>query len=111
MSTTILPRRLDSVTARPSTPVSVKTSGGGDILVLTPNNTVQWKYSRTFTGGKVAGNTQLYAIATDRSLLGRPETPKIPPRSPSQSAADYKKWYDDQEKELRPVPTVTPTAP
>jgi cytochrome c oxidase subunit 2 len=28
-----------------------------------------------------------------------------------QSAADYKKWYDDQEKELRPAATATPTAP
>jgi cytochrome c oxidase subunit II len=28
-----------------------------------------------------------------------------------QSAADYKKWYDDQEKELRPAPAATPTAP
>ena len=28
-----------------------------------------------------------------------------------QSAGDYKKWYDDQEKELRPTPTATPTAP
>ena len=28
-----------------------------------------------------------------------------------QSAADYKKWYDDQEKELRPVATAAPTAP
>jgi cytochrome c oxidase subunit II len=28
-----------------------------------------------------------------------------------QSAADYKKWYDDQEKELQPAPTATPTAP
>jgi cytochrome c oxidase subunit II len=28
-----------------------------------------------------------------------------------QSAADYKKWYDDQEKELRPAPTATTTAP
>ena len=28
-----------------------------------------------------------------------------------QSAADYKKWYDDQEKELRPAAAVTPTAP
>jgi cytochrome c oxidase subunit 2 len=27
-----------------------------------------------------------------------------------QSAADYQKWYDDQEKELRPA-VVTPTAP
>jgi cytochrome c oxidase subunit II len=27
-----------------------------------------------------------------------------------QSAADYKKWYDDQEKELRPA-VATPTAP
>jgi cytochrome c oxidase subunit 2 len=28
-----------------------------------------------------------------------------------QKAADYKKWYDDQEKELQPAPVVTPTAP
>jgi cytochrome c oxidase subunit 2 len=28
-----------------------------------------------------------------------------------QSAADYKKWYDDQEKELQPAAVVTPTAP
>jgi cytochrome c oxidase subunit II len=28
-----------------------------------------------------------------------------------QSAADYKKWYDDQEKELQPAPVATPTAP
>ena len=28
-----------------------------------------------------------------------------------QSAADYKKWYDDQEKELRPAATAAPTAP
>ena len=28
-----------------------------------------------------------------------------------QSAADYKKWYDDQEKELRPAATATPAAP
>jgi len=28
-----------------------------------------------------------------------------------QSAADYKKWYDDQEKELRPAPTATTAAP
>jgi cytochrome c oxidase subunit 2 len=28
-----------------------------------------------------------------------------------QSAADYKKWYDDQEKELQPAPIATPTAP
>jgi cytochrome c oxidase subunit II len=28
-----------------------------------------------------------------------------------QSAADYKKWYDDQEKELRPAPPATTTAP
>ena len=28
-----------------------------------------------------------------------------------QSAADYQKWYDDQEKELRPVATATPAAP
>jgi cytochrome c oxidase subunit 2 len=27
-----------------------------------------------------------------------------------QSAADYQKWYDDQEKELRPA-TTTPAAP
>ena len=27
-----------------------------------------------------------------------------------QSAADYKKWYDDQEKELRPAATATPAA-
>jgi cytochrome c oxidase subunit 2 len=26
-----------------------------------------------------------------------------------QNAADYKKWYDDQEKELRPAATATPT--
>jgi cytochrome c oxidase subunit 2 len=25
-----------------------------------------------------------------------------------QNAADYKKWYDDQEKELQPAPVVTP---
>ena len=28
-----------------------------------------------------------------------------------QSAADYKKWFDDQEKELRPAVTATPAAP
>jgi cytochrome c oxidase subunit II len=28
-----------------------------------------------------------------------------------QSAADYKKWYDAQEKELQPAPAATPTAP
>jgi hypothetical protein len=28
-----------------------------------------------------------------------------------QNAADYKKWYDDQEKELQPAPVATPTAP
>jgi len=28
-----------------------------------------------------------------------------------QSAADYKKWYDDQEKELQPAAVATPTAP
>jgi cytochrome c oxidase subunit 2 len=28
-----------------------------------------------------------------------------------QSAADYKKWFDDQEKELQPAAVVTPTAP
>jgi cytochrome c oxidase subunit 2 len=28
-----------------------------------------------------------------------------------QSAANYQKWYDDQEKELRPAATATPTAP
>ncbi len=28
-----------------------------------------------------------------------------------QSAADFKKWYDDQEKELQPAPVATPTAP
>jgi cytochrome c oxidase subunit 2 len=28
-----------------------------------------------------------------------------------QSAADYKKWYDAQEQELRPAPAVTPTTP
>lgn len=28
-----------------------------------------------------------------------------------QSATDYKKWYDDQEKELQPAPTPAPTAP
>jgi len=27
-----------------------------------------------------------------------------------QSAADYKKWYDAQEKELQPAPAATPTA-
>ena len=27
-----------------------------------------------------------------------------------QNAADYKKWYDDQEKELQPAPVVTPRA-
>jgi cytochrome c oxidase subunit 2 len=27
-----------------------------------------------------------------------------------QSAADFKKWYDDQEKELQPAPVATPTA-
>jgi cytochrome c oxidase subunit II len=27
-----------------------------------------------------------------------------------QNAADYKKWYDDQEKELQPAPVATPTA-
>ena len=28
-----------------------------------------------------------------------------------QSAADYKKWFDDQEKELQPAPAATRTAP
>jgi cytochrome c oxidase subunit 2 len=28
-----------------------------------------------------------------------------------QTAADYQKWYDAQEKELQPAPTATPTAP
>jgi len=28
-----------------------------------------------------------------------------------QSQADYQKWYDAQEKELQPAPTLTPTAP
>jgi cytochrome c oxidase subunit II len=28
-----------------------------------------------------------------------------------QSAADYQKWFDDQEKELHPAPAATPTAP
>jgi cytochrome c oxidase subunit 2 len=28
-----------------------------------------------------------------------------------QSAADYQKWYDAQEKELQPAPAPTPTAP
>ncbi len=28
-----------------------------------------------------------------------------------QSAADYQKWYDAQEKELQPAPTTTPAAP
>jgi hypothetical protein len=70
-------------------------------VVLTPNNTVQWKYSRSFSGGKVGGNTQLYAIATDRTLLGRPETPKIPPRAAGQNAADYNRMRAEVTEKSR----------